>query len=139
MGCLAFFGLISLLIGVLRVPWYWVLTGFVVLFLLTSAYQQMPHEPPPGTRRVPRDVPRQGPTRSGQLSRLDEYYKTEDWDRKRGQALRRDNFRCVACGGRAQHVHHRAYRADLTTVPVEDLVSLCWRCHSKLHGRPLVR
>ena len=38
-----------------------------------------------------------------------EYLKSEEWQRKRYVVLKRDNWRCVYCGGRATQVHHKRY------------------------------
>ena len=39
----------------------------------------------------------------------DDYLKSDAWKRKRYVVLRRDNWRCVYCGGRATQVHHKRY------------------------------
>src|SRR5271154_3838346 len=36
-----------------------------------------------------------------------EYLKSDAWSRKRYVVLRRDNWRCVYCGGLATQVHHK--------------------------------
>jgi len=44
----------------------------------------------------------------------------------------RDKNKCVKCGAPAELVHHNSYDPDIT---INDLSSLCKRCHQKLHKR----
>jgi hypothetical protein len=37
------------------------------------------------------------------------YLKSDEWQRKRYVVLKRDNWRCVYCGGSATQVHHKKY------------------------------
>ncbi len=39
------------------------------------------------------------------------YLKSEAWKRKRFIVLKRDNWRCVFCGGHATQVHHKSMRS----------------------------
>jgi len=65
-----------------------------------------------------------------------EYLKSDDWKRKRWVVLKRDDHRCVYCGGRASQVHHKRYaRRNIGKEPIEWLVSTCDSCHRKQHGR----
>ncbi|MBK9734642.1 MAG: hypothetical protein IPO92_06625 [Saprospiraceae bacterium] len=62
------------------------------------------------------------------------YLKSEDWKRKRYVVLRRDNWRCVYCGGRATQVHHTRYaKLNIGKEPIEWLVSVCITCHDSIH------
>jgi hypothetical protein len=64
-----------------------------------------------------------------------EYLKSDAWKRKRYVVLRRDNWRCVYCGGRATQVHHKKYaRRNIGKEPIEWLVSVCKYCHDKQHS-----
>jgi 5-methylcytosine-specific restriction endonuclease McrA len=76
--------------------------------------------------------------RSAYERRLDyyreEYLKSDAWSRKRYVVLRRDNWRCVYCGGRATQVHHKKYaRKNIGKEPIEWLVSICKPCHDAIH------
>jgi 5-methylcytosine-specific restriction endonuclease McrA len=63
-----------------------------------------------------------------------DYLKTDAWQRKRFVVLRRDNWRCVYCGGRATQVHHKRYaKKNIGREPIEWLVSVCKNCHDHLH------
>jgi 5-methylcytosine-specific restriction endonuclease McrA len=62
------------------------------------------------------------------------YYKSEEWQARRGQVLQRDGRRCRLCGAPAEHVHHLEYRNDHSESD-DQLVSLCASCHDKAHGR----
>lgn len=61
------------------------------------------------------------------------YIKTDKWKTIRAQRLAMDNDKCVLCGEKAEHVHHRRYK-DWGTETVNDLVCLCGECHGKHHG-----
>lgn len=63
-----------------------------------------------------------------------EYLKSDDWKRKRYVVLKRDNWRCVYCGGRATQVHHKRYaKYNIGKEPIEWLVSVCKSCHDSQH------
>ena len=65
-----------------------------------------------------------------------EYLKSESWQIKRKQVLRRDK-RCRICGSNnvQLHVHHLSYK-NLGNEPLEDLVTLCYECHYYIHIDP---
>jgi hypothetical protein len=49
-----------------------------------------------------------------------DYLKSEAWKRKRYVVLKRDNWRCVYCGGRATQVHHKKYaKYNIGKEPIE--------------------
>jgi 5-methylcytosine-specific restriction endonuclease McrA len=63
-----------------------------------------------------------------------DYLKSDDWKRKRYVVLKRDNWRCVYCGGRATQVHHTKYaKYNIGREPIEWLVSVCKDCHESIH------
>jgi hypothetical protein len=63
------------------------------------------------------------------------YLKSEAWKRKRYVVLKRDNWRCVYCGGKATEVHHTRYaRKNIGKEPIEWLVSICRACHHSKHN-----
>lgn len=70
------------------------------------------------------------------------FYKTTAWRKKRPRILRRDEYRCQECkrygkNREAQTVHHinpLRERPDLKLVSW-NLVSLCNKCHEKMHDR----
>ena len=64
-----------------------------------------------------------------------EYLKSDAWQRKRYIVLKRDNWRCQYCGGRATLVHHTRYlKRNLGKEPIEWLVSICKTCHDAVHN-----
>ena len=64
-----------------------------------------------------------------------DYLKSDAWKRKRYVVLKRDNWRCVYCGGRATQVHHKKYaKFNIGKEPIEWLVSVCKSCHEKQHN-----
>jgi 5-methylcytosine-specific restriction endonuclease McrA len=65
------------------------------------------------------------------------YLKSDAWARKRYVVLKRDNWRCVYCGGRATQVHHTKYaKYNIGKEPIDWLVSICKPCHEKQHQAP---
>jgi 5-methylcytosine-specific restriction endonuclease McrA len=66
--------------------------------------------------------------------RLNDYYKSQEWKRKRKAVFIRDNFLCQDCKiWKAEEVHHLHYR-NLFNESLDDLISLCAPCHGKRHG-----
>lgn len=63
------------------------------------------------------------------------YLKSDEWQRKRYVVFKRDNWRCVYCGGRATQVHHKRYaKYNIGKEPIQWLVSVCKSCHDKQHN-----
>jgi 5-methylcytosine-specific restriction endonuclease McrA len=63
-----------------------------------------------------------------------DYLKSDAWKRKRYVVLKRDNWRCVYCGGYATQVHHKKYaKYNIGREPIEWLVSVCKNCHDSIH------
>lgn len=67
---------------------------------------------------------------------LEDYFKTDRWEELRSQRFSMDNHECVLCANQAEQVHHRRYPEVLGTETVDDLVSLCGRCHLNHHYPP---
>lgn len=62
------------------------------------------------------------------------YLKSDEWKRKRYVVLKRDNWRCVYCGGYATQVHHKKYaKRNIGKEPIHWLVSVCNSCHDSQH------
>lgn len=74
---------------------------------------------------------------------MDKFYKGKKWLRLRRSILSRDKKRCVLCEKidgtitEAEMVHHIIPREDTKLLEYDsaNLISLCWNCHKKLHGR----
>lgn len=66
----------------------------------------------------------------------DPFYGSEAWARAREAALLRDHYWCARCGRRAattvHHIQPRKLRPDLA-LALDNLQSLCPRCHNQLH------
>jgi 5-methylcytosine-specific restriction endonuclease McrA len=93
---------------------------FLVLIFLLSAIKRARFEE---KRKSRRDYYR------------DEYLKSDVWSRKRYVVLKRDNWRCVYCGGPASQVHHKRYaRKNIGREPIDWLVSVCKNCHDTIHS-----
>lgn len=64
-----------------------------------------------------------------------EYLRSPAWDKKRRKRLMIDGYACVRCGRKSRelHVHHKTYER-LGRERMEDLETLCKRCHKREHG-----
>jgi len=52
----------------------------------------------------------------------------------RNSILRRDGWRCQSCGSRlALEVHHITPRSKLGDDVEDNLITLCWECHRRIH------
>ncbi len=61
-----------------------------------------------------------------------DYLKTIEWQEKRDEVLRRDNFTCQSClKKRATQVHHLTYD-HFGSEPLFDLISVCDECHQMI-------
>jgi 5-methylcytosine-specific restriction endonuclease McrA len=57
---------------------------------------------------------------------------TSEWQKLRRAARLRDGNRCVRCGSAERlSVHHAVQGSNL----LDDLLTLCSRCHARKHGR----
>jgi 5-methylcytosine-specific restriction endonuclease McrA len=61
-------------------------------------------------------------------------YGLKEWKQLREVILARDSHRCRLCGADAYlHIHHQD--GDRTNDAPENLITLCERCHSRVHAR----
>jgi hypothetical protein len=64
----------------------------------------------------------------------DGYLQTAEWREKRRQVMERDGGLCQGCRKRpAENVHHLTYD-HVGEEFLHELIALCRRCHSRLHG-----
>lgn len=69
------------------------------------------------------------------------FYKSQMWKDTRAYALKRDHYRCRDCGALAEEVHHETWLTKdnindpNVSVNVDNLVSLCYKCHKNRHER----
>lgn len=90
-------------------------------------------------------------------ARCNSFYWSAAWRRKRDEILRRDHYECQACVSRIRQaakdgtvlhgydsrihravcVHHIKELKDHPELALDDdnLISLCHRCHDRIHGR----
>ena len=69
-------------------------------------------------------------------------YESAEWRRNRERAIKRDQYRCQYCRrcdsvypNTDLHVHHIRPIKKAGTHELENLVTLCNRCHNRLHNR----
>ncbi len=62
--------------------------------------------------------------------------KPEIYEVLRQQVLRRDGWRCQACGAMTDlEVHHQQFRSHWGDDSEANLITLCSRCHTAVHCR----
>ena len=68
------------------------------------------------------------------------YLRSPEWQEVRRRALLRDGEVCQMCGtGINLRVHHVNYEHVGTEQELDDVVTLCEECHSKVHVKDYVR
>jgi len=73
-------------------------------------------------------LPKQAPIRLEQ----------QDYQKLREQVLRRDGWRCQLCGSMTNlEVHHKQFRSHSGGDDEQNLITLCFNCHSSAHGQDL--
>ncbi len=66
-----------------------------------------------------------------------EYLQTDRWAELRAYALQRDGYACRLCNGRwGLQVHHRRYAERWGMETVNDLTTLCNKCHERYSNPP---
>lgn len=69
-----------------------------------------------------------------------EYLQSEHWFELRNARKVMDNNECQLCAStKYLHVHHRFYRKNHYDTQLEDLITLCSRCHARHHDKPQYR
>jgi len=62
---------------------------------------------------------------------------SDSYDQLRTEVLRRDGWRCQSCGTMSNlEVHHKRFRSQSGHDSEENLITLCARCHARIHNRP---
>ncbi len=67
--------------------------------------------------------------------RYDWFMKTDEW-RELSEACKiRDGRKCRRCPSRSNlHAHHMFYRNRIWDTQVQDLITLCGKCHDEAHN-----
>lgn len=75
------------------------------------------------------------PRWDGGAERLSYWHSGHTWKIQKAAALRRDRHACRACGTTEDKlaVHHIEYPENRDELTTEMLITLCARCHAKLH------
>lgn len=61
------------------------------------------------------------------------YLESSTWRKIRARVLKRDKHKCLACGAKAEVVHHVRYPAILGQEKLDWLYSLCREHHDQIH------
>lgn len=76
-----------------------------------------------------------------EIHRVDKnYYSTNEWRKTRMRALVRDDFKCVTCGDESLelHVHHILPISKGGDDTLDNLSTLCLKCHREVHNHKIV-
>lgn len=69
-----------------------------------------------------------------------EYLMTETWRDIRKRVLNRDKRRCRLCDSpKKLRVHHRNYPKVFGEESLNDLITLCEKCHTLFHGNNYIK
>lgn len=69
-----------------------------------------------------------------ELRKVKQKHKIKVNKKLRAEILKRDNYKCTACGSNKNiHIHHIKYRSNGGTNEPENLISLCKHCHANVH------
>lgn len=82
------------------------------------------------------------PAKAGSLTRKEQYQlylKSDRWAELVAATFERDSHRCRMCNEPAQVAHHREYPEVFGNETIDDLTSLCHRCHHNHHSPPGIR
>jgi len=64
---------------------------------------------------------------------FENYMKSDEWKNLKNQRLKKDGFCCVLCKSKEHLIcHHLTYKR-LFNEEINDLITLCKRCHNKIH------
>ncbi|UMQ41623.1 MULTISPECIES: hypothetical protein [unclassified Chryseobacterium] len=67
------------------------------------------------------------------------YLESPEWKAKRELVFKRDGYICTQCKCKpAFHAHHLTYE-NIFNEKLEDLISVCADCHSKIHYKELMQ
>lgn len=60
-----------------------------------------------------------------------------NWNKIRKEVLKRDNYKCVICGNKAEVCHHKMLWKIKKTYNKNMIISLCRSCHMKEHYKEI--
>ena len=70
-------------------------------------------------------------------SKYRKYIQSDEWKKKKRARKEYDNYTCKHCGLKSElktEVHHRTYK-NLYNEQLDDLITLCWRCHDDFEDK----
>ena len=104
-------------------------TFFILILLLMFFGDFVPYNP------LREKVTEQWSERREYHSKKRDYLSSPEWKSKRLKVLERDGHKCRACGYKYRlEVHHITYR-NLEQEPLNELLTVCRRCHQKIHDK----
>lgn len=63
----------------------------------------------------------------------DEYLQSEEWKAISAAVIERDG-KCMTCGSKRRLVVHHVTYDNVGHEKLEDLITMCWKCHNRHHG-----
>ncbi len=69
-----------------------------------------------------------------EISKFREYISSKEWKELKEERLKKDNYKCVLCKSQERLTcHHLTYKR-IFKEEINDLISLCKKCHSRIHS-----
>lgn len=76
------------------------------------------------------------PSRDERLKLYAMYLNTKHWKVLSGLVRKSSNYKCSKCGSSKElNIHHLSYDRIGLPGEIDDLVTLCSKCHQEAHGR----
>lgn len=88
----------------------------------------------PSEYLTPKNLSREEETLNELAGDYKVYLNSDHWKKIRASALRRDEYKCQMCGtAKNLEVHHVRYDSLGTDEEINDVITLCDDCHTKVH------
>ena len=85
--------------------------------------------------RLSRRIIHQNMTRK---ARYTAWIRTDEWKELATACKARDGWACTRCGATERlAAHHTLYPRDIRNTTLNHLITVCHKCHEKIHGRKL--
>jgi hypothetical protein len=131
------------------ISYFWVTVSLIlILIILLTLF--LPTHPSIKSQSLTKEYPERK-SNSKKYNNKDLSYedllKCKEWREKRQKILNRDNNKCVYCGEvHNLQVHHKYYskypngfRVYPWNYPDDALITLCDRCHKKVHNKKKIK
>ena len=128
---------------------FWVTVSLIlILIILLTLF--LPTHPSIKSQSLTKECPERKSNSKNIINKdlsYEDLLKCKEWRGKRQKILNRDNNKCVYCGEvHNLQVHHKYYskypngfRVSPWNYPDDALITLCDRCHKKVHDKKKIK